>query len=257
MPLSQDAIKEAGRMLADAWNNRRTLDALPEHLFPTTLVEATAIQDATALAIGQKVVGWKIGGGPGALVGRVYASHCHANPAVLSARQYPASNIECEVGFRITRDLPPRAEPYKAEEVLGAAVLCFTIELTGSRITGGKHTPENDRDLLLIVADNAAGAGLIPGPEVTAWHHLALLGVPVELRINGGAAVPMNPSPRTDPRQTLVWVANELSRRGYGLQAGQWITPGSATKPMPLRPGDQVVARFANFGNVTISLAAD
>ncbi len=241
-------------MLADAWNGRRTIDALPERLFPTSLDEAMAIQDATAGVIGQRVVGWKIGGGPGALVGRVYASHCHANPAVLSARQYPASNIECEVGFRITRDLPPRAEPYKAEDVLGAAVLCFTIELTGSRITNGKHSPENDRDLLLIVADNAAGAGLIPGPEVTAWHHLALLGVPVELRINGGSAVPMNASPRTDPRQTLVWVANDLSRRGYGLLAGQWITPGSATQPVPIRAGDRVVARYADFGEISLTL---
>lgn len=256
MSLSQAAIAEAGQMLADAWNQRTTLDALPEHLLPATLEEATAIQDATARVIGQKVAGWKIGGGPGALVGRVYASHCHPNPAVVSARQYPASNIECEVGFRLIRALPARAEPYKAEEVLGAAVLAFTIELTGSRITNGKHTADNERDMRLIVADNAAGAGLVPGPEVTAWHHLALLGLPVELRINGGPAVPMITAVRTDPRQTLVWLANELSQRGFGLQAGQWVSPGSATKPMPLRRGDHVIARYASFGEIAVSLGA-
>lgn len=242
-------------MLANAWNSHTTIDALPEHLFPTTLDEATAIQDATARVIGQKVVGWKIGGGPGALVGRVYAGHCHANPATLSTRQYPSSNIECEIGFRMIRDLPPRDTAYKAEEVLGAAVVAFTIELTGSRFTGGKHSPDNDRDLLAIVADNAAGAGLIPGPEVPVWHHLSLLGVPVELRINDGQAVSMLSGARTDPAQTLVWVANELSRRGFGLQAGQWITPGSATKPMPIRAGDHVVARFAAFGDIRVNLS--
>lgn len=256
MSLSQAAIVEAGQMLADAWNSHATIEALPERLFPTTLDESTAIQDATARLINQKVVGWKIGGGPGALVGRVYSGHCHTNPAVLSARQYPSSNIECEIGFRMIRDLPPRPAPYRAEDVLGTAVLAFTIELTGSRFSGGKHSPDNDRDLLAIVADNAAGAGLIPGPELPAWQHLSLLGVPVELRINDGPAVSMLSGARTDPAQTLVWVANELSRRGFGLQAGQWVTPGSATKPMPIRAGDHVVARFAAFGDIRLSLVA-
>lgn len=257
MPLSPAEITAAGQLLANAWNTRATIDALPAHLIPGSLDEATAIQDATARAIGQEVVGWKVGGGPGALIGRIYASHCHANPAVLSARQYPASNIECEIGFRLLRNLPPRPTPYKAEEVLDAAVLAFTIELTGSRFTGGKQSPETDEDLLLIVADNAAGAGLIPGPEVTAWRHFSLLGVPVELRVNNGRAVRMNSGTRTDPAQTLVWVANELSQRGLGLRAGQWVSTGSATKPEPLRPGDHVIARFAAFGQIELTLTPD
>ena len=257
MQLVQTAIEEAGQILADAWNTATTIDVLPERLRPADLAEATAIQDATARLIDDVVVGWKIGGGPGALIGRIYARHRHASPAVLSARQYPASNAECEIGFRLIQDLPARATPYRAEEVLAAAVLAFTIELTGSRLTGGKHAAETDHDLLMIVADNAAGAGLVTGPEVANWQHLALLGVPVELRINNGPAVRMNADARTDPAQILVWAANELSRRGFGLKAGQWISPGSATMPVPIRPGDHVLARFAAFGEIDVRLRAD
>lgn len=254
MPLAPADIVAAGRMFADAWNRRATFPSLPARFVPGSLEEAVAIQDATAAAIGQDVVGWKIGGGPGPLVGRVYGEYCHANPAGLSVRQYPEPRVECEIGFRLTKDLPARAAEYSDEEVRSAAVLCFTIELTGSRLTGGKHTPDTEAEKRLIVADNAAGGGLVPGPEVADWRGLDLLALQVDLRINGGDRVPMNSMPRTDPAVTLVWVANELRRRGFGLRAGQWITPGSATQPVPIRAGDRVVARYAAFGEISLVL---
>ena len=256
MPLAQADIAAAGKMFADAWNGRTTFPALPAGLVPATLEEAVAIQDATAAVIGQPIVGWKIGGGPGPLVGRVYGEYCHANPARLSTRQYPEPRVECESGFRLTKDLPARAAEYTKDEVLSAAVLCFTIELTGSRITGGKHTPDTEDEKLLIVADNAAGGGLIPGPEVADWRGLDLLALQVDLRINGGDRIPMNAMQRTDPAVTLAWVANELSRRGFGLRAGQWVTPGSATQPVQIRAGDHVVARYESYGEISLKLEA-
>jgi 2-keto-4-pentenoate hydratase len=255
MATRDEQIQAAGILLAETWQDATTIDALPEALFPGDLGEAAAIQAAMARHIGEPVVGWKVGGAPGPLVGRIYASRLYRDPAALPLRLFPASGLECEIGFRLTRDLPARAEAYGEGEVCGAVVLAFTMELTGSRFTHGKHTAGDDHELRAIVADNAAAAGLVVGPEVADWRGLALLDIPVELRINGGAPQPPNPrAKRTEPAAVLVWLANELSARGIGLQAGQYVTTGSATLPLPLEPGDEAVAAYGGFGRIRASL---
>ena len=54
----------------------------------------------------------------------------------------------------------------------------------------------------------------------------------------------------------LLWAANELSRRGIGVKAGQIITPGSVNVPLPLPVGSTAVAVFEDLGQITVSLAA-
>lgn len=257
MTTNRGRITLAGQMLADAWISDTTIDAMPETLFPRNVEDAIAIQDETARLIGEEIVGWKVGGAPGPMVGRIYASRRHASAAKLPLRQFPSSRIECEIGFRLLHDLPARSQAYGRDEVLRTAVLAFTIEFTGSRFTNGKHTPDTDKELLAIVADNAAGAGLVTGPEVVDWRHLSLLDIPVVLRINGRPPSPPNPrEKRTDPAEILVWLANDLSRRAIGLRAGQWVTTGSTTVPGPFEPGDSAVVSYGDFGQIAVSLAA-
>ena len=257
MTTNRGRITLAGQMLADAWNSDTTIDAMPETLFPRNVEDAIAIQDETARLIGEKIVGWKVGGAPGPMVGRIYASRLYASSATLPLRRFPSSRIECEIGFRLTQDLPARPQTYGRDEVCSAAVLAFTIEFTGSRFTNGKHTPDTDKELRAIVADNAAGAGLVTGPEVADWRRLSLLDIPVTLRINGRPPAPPNPrEKRTDPAEILVWLANDLSRRSIGLRAGQWVTTGSTTVPGPFVPGDSAVVSYGDFGQIVIALAA-
>ena len=54
----------------------------------------------------------------------------------------------------------------------------------------------------------------------------------------------------------LIWAANDLSRRGIGVKAGQIITPGSVNVPLPLPVGSTAVAVFEDLGEITVSLAA-
>ncbi len=255
MSTDKNSAVAAGRMLAEAWNAGTTIDALPENLFPAEIDQATAIQEEMARVIGEPVVGWKVGGVPGPLVGRIFKSRFYTTPAKLPVRQFRSPGIECEIGFRLTKDLPPKAGSYDDETVMNAAVLAFTIELTGSRFTNGKLTADNDRDLRGIVADNAVGAGLIVGPEVADWRHLSLLDIAVDFRVNGGAPGAPNPKEkRTEPAKILIWLANELSRRGVGLRAGQYVTTGSATLPVILQKGQQAVATYGQFGSISFSL---
>lgn len=251
-----DNIATAAWILADAWKNGLTVDALSEKLFPKSVGAAACIQDEMSRLIGEEVVGWKVGGKPGPLVGRIFASRLYTTPAMLPLNRFPQPGIECEIGFRLLRDLPPRSQSYSREDVVNAAALAFTIELTGTRFKNGKLIADTDHELRAIVADNAVGAGLVVGPEVADWRRLSLLDIPVSLRINGEG--PMAPNPkdkRTEPIEILEWLANELSQRKTGLRAGQYVTTGSATLPMPLQPGDVAVSEFGEFGKIQVALA--
>ena len=59
--MNEDAVRNAAKLLADAWLNMTTIEGLPPDLRPGSFNEAYAIQDEMAELIGQKTVGWKIG----------------------------------------------------------------------------------------------------------------------------------------------------------------------------------------------------
>jgi len=117
--------------------------------------------------------------------------------------------------------------------------------------------PDDARDLGRIVADNAVQAGLVTGARYRDWRERRLLEVTVDLRIDGGEPAPAIPiTDRVEPLDVLVWLANDLSRRGIGLDEGQIVTPGSVTVPQRLAPGSRAVAMFGGLDTITLSLVA-
>lgn len=255
--MGTDRISRAGQMLAKAWREGRTVDAYPAELAPADVAEATAIQEAMAAAIDEPIVGWKVAGRPGAPCGRIFASTAFASGVTLPLKGFARPYLECEVGFKLSADLPPRAQAYTAGEVAAAADMAINIELVGTRYTDGKIIPDTDAERYAIVADNAAQVGLVTGPVITEWQGLSLLDIGVDLRIDGGPSLPlMDKDKRTEPFDVLLWTANHLSERGIGLAAGQIVTPGSVTVPTLLPQGSTAVARFDDLGEITVSLAA-
>ena len=90
------------------------LDALPAHLKPKNFADSCAVMDAVDKLVGERIVGTKIAAKPGAEVvyaplpaGRVFTSPARV-PRALTPSQY----MECEISFRLTRDLPARDKPY-------------------------------------------------------------------------------------------------------------------------------------------------
>ena len=60
--------------------------------------------------------------------------------------------------------------------------------------------------------------------------------------------------PLVDPLIPLVWMANHLSQRGIGLQAGDVITTGSYAGCRWVAPGAQVTVEFAELGAASVQL---
>jgi len=59
-----------------------------------------------------------------------------------------------------------------------------------------------------------------------------------------------------DPLLALTWLANELSGLGLTLKKGEVVTTGTCVPPIPIAPGDTVVADFGALGTVSARIVA-
>ena len=208
--------------------------------------------------------GWKIAatstagqrhiGVDGPLAGRLLAEMVHADGATLPFGANRMRVAEAEFAFRMARDLPPRAEAYTVEEVLGAvAALHPAIEVPDSRFVDFATAGAAQ-----LLADNACAHQFVLGPEAPAtWRDMDLAAHRVIGRVTGrferegvGANV------LGDPRIALAWLANELSRHGMTLAAGQVVTTGTCLVPMDVAPSDEVEVEYGALGRVGIRFAA-
>jgi 2-keto-4-pentenoate hydratase len=57
------------------------------------------------------------------------------------------------------------------------------------------------------------------------------------------------------PADAVAWLADALAERGDALRAGDLVTTGSTTRPVPVAAGETVVARFSSLGSVVAHAA--
>ena len=267
--MADDRVAAAAALFAQAWLDGTTIDTLPDELAPRDEAEATAMQDAMAARIGEDIVGWKIAGRPGAPFGRIFVSTSFESGATLPAPRYAGNIMECEVGFKLNRDLPPREQPYEREEVgpppptspSTSSSSAFAVPTLSSRWR--RRSPPASP----IRTTRPIGWSTSPTTEGTSasssapWSRTGNT-VPCPTLPSISASTAGRPGPllpkqaRGEPFDVLLWVANNLSRRGIGLKAGHIITPGSVNVPVPLPAGSTAVAVFEDLGQITVSLAA-
>jgi 2-keto-4-pentenoate hydratase len=150
--------------------------------------------------------------------------------------------------------LPPRASPYVLDEVLAAVdTLHPAIEMPDSR-----YDDFTEAGAVQLVADNACAHYFVLGaPAQIQWRskdlaeHVVTGSVTGKLRCEGKGANVLG-----DPRSALTWLANELSRLGMGLAAGQVVTTGTCVTPLPVAAADHVFADFGVLGSVELRFAA-
>ena len=255
--------RAASELLVRHWRSGTVLDALPESIRPATRAEGYAIQAELEKLSAKPLWGWKIAatstagqrhiGVDGPLAGRLLAEMVHADGATLPFGANRMRVAEAEFAFRMARDLPPRAEAYTVEEVLGAvAALHSAIEVPDSRFVDFATAGAAQ-----LLADNACAHQFVLGPEAPAtWRDMDLAAHRVIGRVIGrferegvGANV------LGDPRIALAWLANELSHHGMTLAAGQVVTTGTCLVPMDVAPGEEVEVEYGALGRVGICFA--
>ena len=255
--LSARAAEEAASLLVTARRDRTGVPGLPQ---VRTFDDAYAVQAAFRSVWSDDVVGHKVGcsseqsqrlvNSPGPIAGCLFRASLWQQPATIDSGQFFIAGVEAEFGFRLAADLPARSAPYRREEV-GAAVDAVVplIEICDTRLADWRT-----RRIEEITADNAFNGGVVVGKPFEAWRSLDLATHNVTLSIDGerkgegtGALV------LGHPLTALAWLANEMSRLGTGLQAGELIAAGTCTGLHFVSPGSTVVAHFGEaLGEVTI-----
>jgi 2-keto-4-pentenoate hydratase len=157
--------------------------------------------------------------------------------------------VEAEIAFLMGKDLPARSAAYSREEVVGAIASCHpAIELLESALLN-----PDAAERLTAIADLQSNGGFLPGAAVEGWQDFNFANESAQLNVDGFVRVANGKNAAGGDLLGLVlWLANEGHKRTGGLLAGQWITTGSWTGKTMTYSGSVVVARFAQFGDVTV-----
>lgn len=253
------ADRIAEKLAAD-WAGRAGYETLSGDLALADAEEAYAAQDALRLLHAR---------GRGALAGRkialtsramqqmvgfdrpafgcLFAADLHASPAEIRADAFNRLGLEFELALIPAADVPPRAEPWRAEEIpalLGSVRPAF--ELIEDRSADYAAL-----DVLTLIADNAWCGGAVLGPEIPGWRGLDLDALPATVTQTGtepehvvtGAAAPL---------ASFAAVLNHFGARGETLGAGEIVITGSAARTRFPARGDAL--RYEIDGLASVEL---
>ena len=257
--LDENSIAAAARTLVEHWRAGTKLDGLETSLRPRDRAEGYAIQGRIEKYSKGGLFGWKIAATSeagqkhinvdGPMAGRILPETVIPDGGTASMSGNEMRVAEPEFAFHMASDLSPRSSPYTVREVLDAVdTLHPAIEIPDSRFADFASAGAAQ-----IIADNACAHQFVHGPAMTSnWRSLDLVEEKPIITLRGKQFSGHGKNVLGDPRIALTWLANELSKLGLTLHAGQIVTTGTCHAPLPVQPGDLFEADFGSIGRVSV-----
>lgn len=223
-----------------------------------TLEAAHAICEANMAKryqAGERLVGYKVGftniavrermGLPDSTYGYLTDRMVLPNDSECNMNELIAPKIECEICFRLGRDLVAGAT---IEQVLDATdAVAAAYEICDARIRDWK-CPYPD-----FFADNGFSARIVPGDTWLPVKSIDLLEEAVTLKQNGAQlANGVGRNALGHPANAVAWLASKLAARGQVLRAGQLVMTGTLTPILPIERGSLYTASYTNLGTLSM-----
>jgi 2-keto-4-pentenoate hydratase len=165
----------------------------------------------------------------------------------VKAGRYLYPRVEVEVGFILGADLPG-ASCTEDDVLAGTEALVPSIELIDTRITDWKI------GLCDTIADNASSAGFVLGEARVSPRDLDVKAIDAVLTRNGEVvAEGRSDAVLGNPVTAVAWLARKVESFGVRLRKGDVVLPGSCTRAIDVRAGDEFVADFSGLGPVRLS----
>ncbi len=252
--MDQIAIDEVAKLLVRARTTGERLDALPAHLKSTNFADSCAVMDAVDRIVGDRIVGTKIAAKPGAEVvyTTLHAGRAFESPARIPRALVPSQYMECEISFRLTRDLPPRPTDYSSQEVFDALEACPAFEAVDSRFKDlGATMAKAPYD---FYADHIAAGAMVFGAFRKDWQSFDFTKTRVVMKQGGRTIIEKTGGhPTGNPAIPALVLAN-LRRTTAGLKAGTMIVTGSFTGYHPVALNETVTGEFEGFGSMEATI---
>ncbi|MEU1963772.1 2-keto-4-pentenoate hydratase [Nocardia sp. NPDC019304] len=255
-----DAVRtELADELERAERDRVAIDPLIARHPDIDVVDAYEIQLINIrrrLDAGARVVGHKVGLSSKAMqqmmgvdepdYGHLLAEMEVYEDVPVEAGRYLFPRVEVEVGFVLGADLP--GAECTEDDVLAATVaFAPAIELIDSRIK------DWNIGLADTISDNASSAGFVLGAQRVAPKDIDIKAIDAVLTRNGDVvAEGRSDAVLGDPVIAVAWLARKVASFGVRLKAGDIVLPGSCTRAIDARPGDEFHAEFAGLGSVRL-----
>ena len=244
-------MSTAAEFLLAARHSGQRPAALPENMRPRTVGDAYAIQDAVAAKLGA-IGGWKVGAKNASAeptCAPLPATLILRSPQRFAAGRFARNGVEAELAFTLSRDLPPRPQPYRVADLEAAvATVHAAIEIVDSRFVD-----LNGVDALSLLADFQSNGALVVGNGVALPQAFQSSTQQVTLEIDGKRVVESRGSnPAGDVLCLLAWLANHATARSGGLRRGDVVTTGSWTGMRFVASGTRVEAAFAGIGGADV-----
>ena len=259
--MDRDSARRAAGLLRAARRSVEPIAALPADCRPVDAAEGYAVQAAFRTLCDDEVAGYKIGATSERaqqfldtdrpFAGHLLRSKVFLSPGKLPAGAFPFILLEPEFAFRLGAPLPPREAPYEAAEVAAAAEsLHPAFEIVTSALENWSQQGAPS-----LIADNGVHGALVLGPATTDWQDLDLPNHRVSLAINGHVVSEgRGANALGSPLLALTWLANHLSGRDLGLEAGQIVTTGVVTEFRTLQAGDLAIADYGALGRIQLAV---
>jgi 2-keto-4-pentenoate hydratase len=239
----------AAQALAALWRSGAQCRELPPELRPATVAQGYDVQDQLVIALGDHVVGWKLGVGSTAQkrasgIGRSIAGH------ILASRLFGARDsvtvpdsapvtIEFEIDYVLARDVLPTEPAFDVLDAVSEVRVAF--ELVRSRFVDRRAVGWPS-----FAADNAAFHALVLGPtidhddlrELVSTLSIERDGVEVVRALIGDDI--------TDPQAALADLVATARERGMALPKGSIVSTGTQSRPFDIAgsSGASIRARF-------------
>ncbi len=245
-------------------SNNWTIDKMDTAHAPRTAEEGYAVQSIVIRRFERPVAGWKIGctsrlaqemlGIPEPFFGPVFKDVFLKGPTWLPPDRFIRPGIEGEIAFTLKRPLESRRAPYSRAEVENAIDRVFAaIEVIDTCFLDFANAGAPN-----LIADLAANGGLAAFEGVEYEPGMDLKSVDLIMTVNGAeVGRGVGADALGDPVDALVWLANESSRRGIGLDFGQIVSTGTCTGLVWLEPGQQVELTVSGIGSALLLYGND
>ena len=257
MPVSPHERQLAAERLCDAVRGRTPCEPIRTMLPQADIDDAYGIQQlfvSSSDAFTGRRVGRKIGLTSPAVqkqmgvdrpdFGVLTADMAYGDSQPIPYDRLLQPRVEAEVAFILGCDLDAStvtsADVMRATEFVVAA-----IEVVDSRIHGW------DIAIVDTVADNASSGVFVLGGAPRRLHDVDLRAVAMQMSTGGDTlSTGTGAACLGHPVNAVVWLANEVGRRGAPLRAGEVVLSGSLGPLVSVRAGCTYVAEFDGLGSV-------